>query len=177
MPRTFLACPTAGVETPVEVVWQLLTTFSGWGNFFDVRVVRVEPAGPASKGQRMIGETGPRWLHLRIAFEFTRIDDERHELEFDGRLPLGINVHEALDCVPLGSDRCRVNYQCNFTLPSGWRGIALQFLLRRGLADGPADSLSRLKRAAERAYQGGKAGDETHRGNFATDADGAKIPL
>ena len=153
MPKTFVACPTEIVEAPIEVVWRLLTNFEGWGNFYDVRVLRVEPPGAAVVGQRMFGESGPRWLHLGVSFEFVLIDEPRHQLEFDVRLPLGLTVHEVLDCVPLASERCRVNYHCNFGIPEGWRGKFIQVFPGRELTRGPMDSIQRLKRAAEETHR------------------------
>ena len=152
MTPTYRACPTAIVEAPVGVVWKLLTNLSGWGSFFNLRVTSVEPPGPAAKGQRMLGEPGPRWLHLGISVEYTLIDETHYKLEMNVRLPFGITVHEALDCVPLDDGRCRVNYHCNFGFPGGWRGRLMRVLLSRRLKEGPADSLSRLKRAAEREH-------------------------
>ena len=107
----------------------------------------------------MLGESGPRWLHLGVSFECTLIDETHCKLEMDARLPLGMTVHEALDCVRLGDDRCRVNYHCDFGFPGGWRGRLTRVLLSRGLKDGPADSLLRLKRAAEQEHRGRKAAD------------------
>ena len=150
---TFTACPTSVVEAPVDVVWQLLTDLSGWGGFFNIRVTSVEPSGPAAVGQRMLAEAGPRWLHLGISVEFTLIDEPHHKLELDARFPLGLTVHEALDCVPLEGGRCRVNYHCNFGFPGGWRGRLMRVLLSRGLKKGPADSLLQLKHAAEQEYR------------------------
>ena len=151
MPATFTACPTALVEAPIEIVWGLLTNFAGWGTFYDIRVLSVEPPGPAAVGQRMRGESGPRWLHLGGWFEFTRIEQHR-KLELDIGLSLGITVHEDLDCLAVDVARCRVNYHCHFGFPAGWRGTLLRRVLSRGLTTGPADSLSRLKRAAEKKY-------------------------
>ncbi len=74
------------VEAPVGVVWKLLTNLSGWGSIFDFRVTSVEPPGPAAKGQRMLGEKGPRWLHLGGSFEYTLIDETHYKLEMDVRL-------------------------------------------------------------------------------------------
>ena len=68
-------------------------------------------------------------------------------------LPLGMTVHEALDCVPLEDGRCRVNYDCHFGFPGGWRGRLMRILLSRRLKEGPADSLLRLKRAAEQEHR------------------------
>ena len=157
----YLACPTEIVEAPVGVVWKLLTNISGWGSFFNLRVTGVEPPGPAAKGQRCSVESGPRWLHLGVSFEYTLIDETHYKLELDARFPLGITVHEALDCVPLEGDRCRVNLHCHFGLPGGWRGALLRFLLGHRFTAGPADSLRRLKRAAEQVYQGRKAEKDT----------------
>jgi hypothetical protein len=151
---TYEACPTELVNAPVDVVWRLLTNLSGWGDFYDVRVNRVDPVGPATVGQLMSGESGPRWLHVKVSFRFTNIDPTSHKLEFDVTLPFSVSVHEDLDCVPLDDGRCRVNYHCNFSFPQGWRGAAIRALLGSELRDGPADSLQRLKRAAEAAHRG-----------------------
>ena len=157
MTTNYLACPTAIVEAPVGVVWKLLTNIAGWGSFYNVRVTSVEPPGPAVRGQRMLGEPGPRWLHVGLSVEYTLIDEAHYKLEMDARFPLGITVHEALDCVPLENGRCRVNYHCHFGFPGGWRGRLMRVLLSRRLKAGPADSLSRLKRAAEQEHRGWKA--------------------
>jgi len=148
----YSSCPTENVDAPVEVVWSLLTDAGRWGDFFDLRVQRVEPPGPAVVGQRCFGESGPSFLHLKVTFEFTRIDAARHALGLKVTLPFGISVREELDCVFVAAKQCRVNYHCNFEFQDGWRGRATRLLLRRELVTGPADSLARLKRAAERAY-------------------------
>jgi hypothetical protein len=153
MPTTFAACPTEIVDAPIEVVWGLLTNFEGWGNFYDVRVKRVEPPGPAVVGQRMFGESGPRWLHIGVSFEFLLIDEARRKLEIDVRLPFGLTVREELDCVVLSDDRCRVNYHCNFRIPDGVRGALIRLFLGREMTNGPIDSIGRLKRAAEEAFR------------------------
>jgi hypothetical protein len=157
MTTNYAACPIEIVEAPVGVVWKLLTNISGWGSFFDLRVISVEPPGLATKGQRMLGEKGPRWLHLGGCFEYTLIDEKHYKLEMDVRLSLGMTVHEELDCVPLEDGRCRVNFHCNFGFPSGWRGRLMRVLLSRGLKEGPADSLLRLKRTAEQEHRTRKA--------------------
>jgi len=58
------------VSAPIEIVRSLLTDTARWGDFFDVRITRVEPAGSAVVGQRFYGESGPRFLHIgRIRLE------------------------------------------------------------------------------------------------------------
>ena len=148
----YSSCPTSIVNAPVEIVWALLTRPEEWGDFYDVRVRLVEPAGAAAVGQTVFAESGPRLLHFALEFRFTKIDAVNYELGLDVRLPFGITVREDLSCVPLGQDQCRLNYHCGFGFPAGWRGAVARFLMRRELNSGPVDSLSRLQRAAEQRY-------------------------
>ncbi len=146
------SCPTSIVNAPVELVWGLLTRPEKWGDFYDVRVTSVEPAGPAVVGQTVFAESGPRLLHLALEFRFTKIDAVNFGLGLDVKLPFGVTVYEDLNCVPIGQDQCRVNYNCGFAFPVGWRGMVARILMRRELNSGPVDSLSRLRRAAEERY-------------------------
>ncbi|MHB8417138.1 MAG: SRPBCC family protein [Myxococcales bacterium] len=155
---SYASCPTAVVNAPVEVIWELLTEPIGWGTFYDIRVLSVDPPGKATVGQRCRGESGPSLLRLKVSFEFTRIDPKEHHLGVRVQLPFGIRVQEEMDCRPLGEKQCRVNYHCNFDLPTGWKGWAVRKLLGRELDKGPQDSIDRLKRAAEtRAASSGAA--------------------
>lgn len=155
MPETdigYSSCPTSLVNAPVAIVWALLTHPEQWGDFYDVRIRTVEPAGPAVVGQTVLAESGPRLLHLKVEFRFTKIDAVNFELGLDVKLPFGVTVREDLSCVPIGPTQCRVNYHCGFGFPAGWRGAVLRFVLRRELDSGPVDSLSRLRRAAEERH-------------------------
>jgi hypothetical protein len=151
--RTHLACPTAIVEAPISVVWGLLMNTAGWGRFYDLKVLSVDPPGPAAPGQRLVGAPGSGLLPFRITFDFTEVDAVRHRLGVDGRLPFGMKVREDMNLVPVDDVRCRVNYNCDFTLPPGLRGRILWLVLGREFDSGPADSLSRVKREAERVYK------------------------
>ena len=124
----------------------------GWGDFCNVRITVADPAGLAVVGQTVFAESGPEFLHLKLQFRFTEIDALNYKLGFDARFPFGVTVREDLSCIPLGQQQCRVNYHCGFGFPTGWRGAMLHFLMRRRLDSGPADSLARLQRAAERLY-------------------------
>jgi Polyketide cyclase / dehydrase and lipid transport len=146
------SCPTSIVNAPVDIVWGLLTHPEKWGDFYDVRVTSVEPPGPAVVGQTIFAESSPRLLHLALQFRFIKIDVVKYELRLDVKLPFGVTVCEDLNCVPIGQDQCRVNYNCRFGFPVGWRGTVARMLMRRELNSGPADSLSRLRRAAEERY-------------------------
>jgi hypothetical protein len=148
----YFSCPTDIVNAPVELVWTLLTHPEGWGDFYNVRITASDPPGPAVVGQAVFAESGPLFLHLKLQFRFTEIDALNYKLGFDARFPFGVSVREDLSCVPLGPKRCRVNYHCGFGLPAGWRGAIMQYFVRRRLDTGPADSLARLKREAERLH-------------------------
>jgi hypothetical protein len=146
------SCSTAIVQAPIGIVWNLLTRPKECGDFYDVRVTSVEPEGTAVTGQTVFAESGPRLLHLRLEFRFTKVDVANYKLGLDVRMPFGITVREDLNCVPIVQDRCRVNYHCGFCFPAGLRGTVARFLMRRELASGPIDSLSRLQRAVEQRY-------------------------
>jgi hypothetical protein len=148
----YASCPTGVVNAPVEVVWTLLTHPEGWGDFYNVRITAADPAGPAVVGQTVFAQSGPEFLHLKLQFRFTEIDALNYKLGFDARFPFGVTVREDMSCIPLGQQQCRVNYHCGFGFPTGWRGAVLHFLMRRRLDSGPADSLARLQREAERLY-------------------------
>lgn len=153
---SYASCPTAVVNAPVEIVWALLADPAGWGHVFDVRIDDLDPPGPAVVGQKIMGETGPRLFHLKLAFQVIQIDAERHRLVMDLELPFGIAVREELTCTPLNADDCGVDYHCGFYFPKGWRGALTRVLMRREVNAGPVDSLSRLKRAAEMRVAGGE---------------------
>jgi hypothetical protein len=148
----YASCPTGVVNAPVEVVWTLLTHPEGWGDFYNMRITAADPAGPAVVGQTVFAQSGPEFLHLKLQFRFTEIDALNYKLRFDARFPFGVTVREDMSCIPLGQQQCRVNYHCGFGFPTGWRGAVLHFLMRRRLDSGPADSLARLQREAERLY-------------------------
>jgi len=126
----------------------------GWGSVFDLRVVSIDPPGPAIVGQTISGETGLRIHHLKLKFRMIEIDPDQHRLRLNVNLPFGLTVHEDLRCTPLDDTRCRVGYRCDFDFPRGWRGSLTRVLVNRRLDAGPRDSLSRLKRAAERRFAG-----------------------
>lgn len=149
---SYASCPSAVVNAPVDVVWALLTTPAGWGDVFDMRLLGVEPAGPAAVGQVVHGETGPGLLHLKLMFRILEIDQALHHLRMDVRLPLGLAVREDLRCTSLDDTHCRIDYRCEFSFPTGWRAAAIRHLVNRRLDSGPEDSLHRLKRAAERRF-------------------------
>ena|SRR5450432_191825 len=148
------SCPTSIVDAPLGVVWMLLTEPAGWADFLDIRISRIDPLGHAVVGQTIYAESGPRALHLGVTLRYTEIDSERWTIGLRVQLPLRITVREHLTCAALNDTQCRVNYQCNFSLPTGWRGAAARTLFRREIEHGPANSLSRLRGAAESHFRG-----------------------
>jgi hypothetical protein len=149
---SYASCPVAIVHAPVELVWTLLTEPARWGDFFDIRITSINPAGGAVAGQKVCGESGPHFLHLKLEFRYFEIDAVNYKLGLHVRLPFGVMVREQLSCVPFGRRQCRVNYHCDFSFPAGWRGTIACLLMRHKLDSGPADSLARLKRRAEQLY-------------------------
>ena len=113
-------------------------------------------------GQKIVGETGPRLFHLKLAFRVIETDAECHRLVMDIKLPFGIAVREDLNCTPLDADYCRIDDRCGFDFPKGWRGTLTRVLMSREMNAGPVDSPSRLKHAAEPRCTG-RADDDHQR--------------
>ena len=86
----------------------------------------------------------------RIVHRYTTTSEV---VSVDGRLPFGIRVREDMKLAEVDDAHCRVNYNCDFTLPTGLRGAILGRVFGRSFDTGPANSLSRLKREAERVSE------------------------
>jgi hypothetical protein len=51
-------------------------------------------------GQRFYGESGWRFLHIGLKFEYTEVNAAQHKLGLNVQLPFGVIVREDLDCIP-----------------------------------------------------------------------------
>src|ERR1700687_1325117 len=100
---SYASCPTAVINAPIEIVWALPVAPDGWGHVFDVRIDNVDPPGPAVAGQKIMGESGPRLLHLKLAFQVIQIDAERHRLVMDIKITFCIAGREEITCTPLNA--------------------------------------------------------------------------
>ena len=86
---------------------------------------------------------------MRISARFTEVNESTHSLRIDFQMPFGLRVVEEMRLAKIDRERCRVIYGCNFEFPKGWHGKLLELMVSDELETGPADSLDRLKRAAE----------------------------
>ena len=103
-------CPITTVNTPIDYVWELLTKPSGFDEWLDVHVERIEPEGPLSDGQTIHLWTralGKRW---KITFLIEKVDPEKHQVQMTILLPLGIKNHEHIVCTPLDATSCRLQF-------------------------------------------------------------------
>jgi hypothetical protein len=147
--RSYASCPTEVVDAPIEHVWSLVTTPEQWGGFYDLVVTGVTPRGSAQVGQEVIGVTRAWGLPWRIFARFMEVNESTHSVRIDFQMPFGLRVVEAMHLTKVAPEKCRVTYGCNFEFPNGWRGTLLRWMVRNELEAGPAESLARLKRAAE----------------------------
>ena len=106
---SYASCPSAVVDAPVDIVWALLVAPAGWESVFDMRIVSVDPPGPAAAGQEVRGETGPEILHLKLTFRMMEVDPDRYRLRFRVNLPFGLIVDEDMRCMSLDETHCRVS--------------------------------------------------------------------
>src|SRR4051794_34495980 len=94
-------CPAAVVAAPVEYVWDLISNPAHYEEWADARVERIVPEGPATPGQVLYATTrglGKRWS---ITFTVTAIDPDKHRIQMDVALPLGLQLHQTTICTPI----------------------------------------------------------------------------
>ena len=103
-------CPADIVAAPVEDVWELLNQPSHYDEWWDARLERIEPEGPAIPGQTVYATSsglGKRW---DVRFVVKTVNPARHQIQFDVTLPLGIVDHVTITCTPIDAGSCRVQY-------------------------------------------------------------------
>lgn len=103
-------CPAATVECPIEYVWDFISNLARYGEWADARVVRLVPEGPAIPGQVLYANSwslGKRWP---ITLTVTTIDIDKHRIQMDVTLPLGLLLHQTTICTPIDAQSCHVRY-------------------------------------------------------------------
>ena len=136
-------CSTDVVLAPAERIWDLLTDPRKLAQWTGTRVVE-GPAGPMSAGDHVVLGAGP----LRITFDVLDMRPPR-QLMLRARLPFGATNREQIQITPIDAHSSRVTFNSHFIFTPGWRGQLVEKILGRRFVTRPADSLRRLKRAAE----------------------------
>jgi uncharacterized protein YndB with AHSA1/START domain len=103
-------CPADIVAAPVEDVWELLKQPSRYGEWWDVRLERIEPEGPAAPGQVVNATSGALGRRWDVMFVIKTVNPARHQIQFDVTLPLGITDHVTITCTPVDAGSCHVQY-------------------------------------------------------------------
>jgi Polyketide cyclase / dehydrase and lipid transport len=105
-------CPAAVVAAPVEVIWENLTQWERYAEWFDrsLQVERSEPEGPATVGQTIsfAGKAVGRTWHF--IFKVEAVNPERHQLGLHAFFPLGLQMKPHISCTPIDATSCRVQY-------------------------------------------------------------------
>jgi hypothetical protein len=105
-------CPAAVVAAPVEVIWENLTQWERYAEWFDrsLRVEQSEPEGPATVGQTIsfAGNALGRTWHF--IFKVEEVNPERHQLGLHAFFPLGLQMKPHIACSPIDATSCHVQY-------------------------------------------------------------------
>jgi len=103
-------CPAATVAAPIEYVWALISNLARYGEWADARVDRIVPEGPTTPGQVLYANSrslGKRWP---VTLTVTAIDSDKHRIQMDVSLPLGLLLHQTTICTPIDAHSCHVQY-------------------------------------------------------------------
>jgi hypothetical protein len=103
-------CPTDVVNAPVERVWALLADPLRYDAWTDLREIRVEPSGAARTGQVIRGVTREAGLTFKASFTVLAVDADKHQIDYESYLPLGVVGHNRIVAVPLDPNRSRVSF-------------------------------------------------------------------
>ena len=96
-------CPATTVAAPVEYVWELLSDLHLYDLWWDARLVRVVPEGKAALGQIAYARMG-------MTFTVLAMDPEKHRIQVDARLPLGIRDLATITATPMDGTSCRLSF-------------------------------------------------------------------
>ena len=89
-------CPAAVTRTPPDKIWEILEATDRLGEWTDVKVVSMDPPGPAQAGQVVVMGSpalGRRWS---LSIEVTGLDPQHRWIDYVVRLPFGISNYEHL---------------------------------------------------------------------------------
>jgi ligand-binding SRPBCC domain-containing protein len=103
-------CPAGVANAPLEVVWHLLTNTQGYAEWTDAEVVGLEPAGPASRGQRI--ELAPRAFGRRwhATIDVGGIDPQSGWIDLVARTPMGVVNRERITLSSMEGGRTLVRF-------------------------------------------------------------------
>ena len=102
-------CPIAVVEASQKLVWHLLTTPESYQVWADIELLRAEPPGEVTAGQRIFFGTRALGRSWPVSFQVGAVDAPR-SLELTIELPFGIVNHEHITVLPLGTRKTRVAF-------------------------------------------------------------------
>ena len=94
-------CPSATAATPIQHVWQVLTTPDRFGEWLDAKAVAIRPPGQAVAGQR---------IELAAPSFGFRVDVGGRWIELTVRLPVGIVNHERVTLTELDAGHTLVRF-------------------------------------------------------------------
>jgi hypothetical protein len=100
----------AVVETPVEQVWDLVTSPEEFESWADATLVSAEPPGRARAGQRLRLVTRALGHSFRVDMNVLEVDAERRRLHLLIHLPIGLVNDETITIAPAGDDRTIVRF-------------------------------------------------------------------
>ena len=103
-------CPSATAATPIQHVWQVLTTPDRFGECLDAKAVAIRPPGQAVAGQRIelaAPSFGYRW---RVSIDIDAVDVGGRWIELTVRLPVGIVNHERVTLTELDAGHTLVRF-------------------------------------------------------------------
>ncbi len=103
-------CPIANIEAPLERVWSFLSEPANYALWWDAQTREIIPAGSAHTGQRITAQTGALGKQWGVNILVEGVDEQKHQLHLQTRLPLGITVFNHITCTALNQAATQVTF-------------------------------------------------------------------
>jgi len=91
-------CPIAEVHAPIQRVWVFLSEPSNYARWWDAQTKAILPPGPAQAGQQILATTGALGREWGVQLFIRAVDEAKHQIHIETRLPLGITVFNHITC-------------------------------------------------------------------------------
>ena len=103
-------CPIAIVNTPTERVWKFLSEPGNYALWWDAETYSIVPEDHARLGQQIHAQATELSRQWNVNITVEMVDEARHQIDLNTRLPFGITVHNHITCIPIDNTSCRVSF-------------------------------------------------------------------
>jgi hypothetical protein len=81
-----------------------------YDTWWDAHTERIVPEGHATPGQVLYANTSALGRTWDVTLTVEMVDPDRHQIQMQIMLPLGVVNHATIICIPIDAASCRVQF-------------------------------------------------------------------